>query len=155
MSKQGDRNITERRRVVLRAAAGALVLPWAGGTAFAQQKIICRIAPSEAVGSPLSDAFEKWAGILRERSGGRIDAQHFPVEHVMHLALGTSMATIVFTSLSSMRKHHQHGAVNWRVVRTSSSCSSERRKSNMLFYFFRSLARRSSSVRAARAPMTV
>ena len=82
MSKQGDRNITERRRVVLRAAAGALVLPWAGGTAFAQQKIICRIAHSEAVGSPLSDAFEKWAGILRERSGGRIDAQHFPASQL-------------------------------------------------------------------------
>ena len=45
------------------------------------------------------------------------DAQHFPSAHVMHLALGTSMATILFTSLSSMRKHHQHGAVNWRVVR--------------------------------------
>jgi len=45
------------------------------------------------------------------------DAQHFPSEHVMHLALGTSMATILFTSLASMRKHHQHGAVNWRVVR--------------------------------------
>lgn len=45
------------------------------------------------------------------------DAQHFPTEHVMHLALGTSMATILFTSLASMRKHHQHGAVNWRVVR--------------------------------------
>ena len=45
------------------------------------------------------------------------DAQHFPAEQVMHLALGTSMATIIFTSLSSMRKHHQHGAVNWRVVR--------------------------------------
>jgi uncharacterized membrane protein YfcA len=45
------------------------------------------------------------------------DAQHFPVENMMHLALGTSMATILFTSLSSMRKHHQHGAVNWRVVR--------------------------------------
>jgi uncharacterized membrane protein YfcA len=45
------------------------------------------------------------------------DAQHFPAEHVMHLALGTSMATILFTSLSSLRKHHQHGAVNWRVVR--------------------------------------
>jgi uncharacterized membrane protein YfcA len=27
------------------------------------------------------------------------------------------MATIVFTSLASMRKHHQHGAVNWQVVR--------------------------------------
>ena len=45
------------------------------------------------------------------------DAQHFPVSHAMHLALGTSMATILFTSLASMRKHHQHGAVNWRVVR--------------------------------------
>jgi uncharacterized membrane protein YfcA len=45
------------------------------------------------------------------------DAQHFPAEHMMHLALGTSMATILFTSLASMRKHHQHGAVNWRVVR--------------------------------------
>lgn len=45
------------------------------------------------------------------------DAQHFPAEHSMHLALGTSMATILFTSLASMHKHHQHGAVNWQVVR--------------------------------------
>jgi len=45
------------------------------------------------------------------------DAQNFPTENLLHLALGTSMATIVFTSLSSMRKHHHHGAVNWRVVR--------------------------------------
>src|SRR5574340_156784 len=45
------------------------------------------------------------------------DAQHFSSEHTLHLALGTSMATIIFTSLSSLRKHHQHGAVNWQVVR--------------------------------------
>ena len=45
------------------------------------------------------------------------DAQHFPAEHLLHLALGTAMANILFTSLASMRKHHQHGAVNWRVVR--------------------------------------
>ena len=45
------------------------------------------------------------------------EAQHFPVATLMHLALGTSMATIVFTSLASMHKHHQHGAVNWSVVR--------------------------------------
>ncbi|MFH0934073.1 MAG: sulfite exporter TauE/SafE family protein [Pseudomonadota bacterium] len=45
------------------------------------------------------------------------DAQHFSSEHILHLALGTSLATIIFTSLSSMRKHHQHGAVNWQVVR--------------------------------------
>lgn len=46
------------------------------------------------------------------------DLQHFPAEYSMHLALGTSMATILFTSLASMRKHHQHDAVNWRVVAT-------------------------------------
>jgi uncharacterized membrane protein YfcA len=46
------------------------------------------------------------------------DAQHVPPEHALHLALGTAMATIVFTSLASMRKHHQHGAVNWRIVRS-------------------------------------
>jgi uncharacterized protein len=45
------------------------------------------------------------------------DAQHFPAEYSMRLALGTAMATIVFTSIASMRKHHQHGAVIWQVVR--------------------------------------
>lgn len=44
-------------------------------------------------------------------------AQDFPVSHVMHLALGTSMTTIVFTSISSMRAHHSHGAVRWDIVR--------------------------------------
>ncbi len=45
------------------------------------------------------------------------DAQHFSAQFSLHLALGTSMSTIVFTSLSSLRKHHQHGAVNWQIVR--------------------------------------
>lgn len=44
-------------------------------------------------------------------------AQQFPLEHTMHIALGTSMATIVFTSISSMRAHHRHGAVRWDVVK--------------------------------------
>ncbi len=44
-------------------------------------------------------------------------AQGFADTHLMHLALGTSMATIVFTSVSSLRAHHQHGAVLWPVVR--------------------------------------
>jgi uncharacterized membrane protein YfcA len=34
-----------------------------------------------------------------------------------HLAVGTSLATIVVTSLSSVRTHHQAGAVNWPVFR--------------------------------------
>ena len=44
-------------------------------------------------------------------------AQGMPAERVVHLALGTSMATIFFTSASSMRAHHRHGAVDWAIVR--------------------------------------
>jgi uncharacterized membrane protein YfcA len=33
-------------------------------------------------------------------------------------AIATSMATIMFTSLSSIRAHHQRGAVRWDLVRT-------------------------------------
>lgn len=35
---------------------------------------------------------------------------------IMHLAVGTSLATIVFTSLSSVRAHHRRGVVQWPVV---------------------------------------
>lgn len=35
----------------------------------------------------------------------------------MHLAVGTSLATIIFTSLSSVRAHHRRGAVEWAIVR--------------------------------------
>jgi uncharacterized protein len=45
-------------------------------------------------------------------------AQNFPETHIMHLALGTAMTSIVFTSISSMRAHHRHGAVRWDIVRS-------------------------------------
>ncbi|MEO9453951.1 sulfite exporter TauE/SafE family protein, partial [Chromobacterium phragmitis] len=38
-------------------------------------------------------------------------------EHAQHLAVGTSLAVMVFTSLSSVRAHHKKGAVDWRIVR--------------------------------------
>lgn len=44
-------------------------------------------------------------------------AQGFPGESVVHVALGTSMAAIVMTSVASLRAHHKHGAVRWDVVR--------------------------------------
>ncbi|MGB8339815.1 MAG: sulfite exporter TauE/SafE family protein [Burkholderiales bacterium] len=44
-------------------------------------------------------------------------AQNFPKEHMVHVALGTSLTAIVFTSMSSLRAHHQHGAVNWTIVK--------------------------------------
>jgi uncharacterized membrane protein YfcA len=43
-------------------------------------------------------------------------AQGFSPEHRLHLALGTSMAAIVPTAISSLRAHHRHGAVLWGVV---------------------------------------
>src|SRR5450830_1450474 len=44
-------------------------------------------------------------------------AHSFPPEYIQHLALGTSLASILFTSLSSVRSHHVRGAVNWDVLR--------------------------------------
>ncbi|HEX7952633.1 MAG TPA: sulfite exporter TauE/SafE family protein [Burkholderiales bacterium] len=43
--------------------------------------------------------------------------QGFPADRLLHLALGTSITSIVFTSLSSLRAHHQHGAVRWDILR--------------------------------------
>ena len=43
--------------------------------------------------------------------------QEVPYEHVVHMAIATSLATIMFTSVSSVRAHHVRGAVLWHVVR--------------------------------------
>jgi uncharacterized membrane protein YfcA len=43
-------------------------------------------------------------------------AQGFSPDHIQHMAVGTSLATIVFTSLSSTRAHHGKEAVTWRTV---------------------------------------
>jgi uncharacterized membrane protein YfcA len=42
-------------------------------------------------------------------------AQGFDAEALTHLAVGTSLATIVFTSINSVRAHHSVGAVRWAV----------------------------------------
>lgn len=43
--------------------------------------------------------------------------QGLPGDILMHMAVATSLATIVFTSLSATWAHHRHGAVSWHVVR--------------------------------------
>lgn len=43
-------------------------------------------------------------------------AQGFDAQHLVHLALGTSMAAIVPTALAGARAHHQHKAILWPVV---------------------------------------
>jgi uncharacterized protein len=44
-------------------------------------------------------------------------AQGLPAAQIQHLALGTSLATIIFTSVSSFMAHHRRGVVNWSAVR--------------------------------------
>lgn len=41
--------------------------------------------------------------------------QGVPPQYVQQLALGTSLASIMFTSLSSARAHHLRGAVQWNI----------------------------------------
>ena len=44
-------------------------------------------------------------------------AQGFSQELIMQMALGTSLAAIMFTSVSSLRAHHRRGAVVWPIVK--------------------------------------
>lgn len=46
-----------------------------------------------------------------------ITAKGFPAEYAVKMAVATSLATICFTSITSVRAHHQRGAVMWPVVR--------------------------------------
>jgi C4-dicarboxylate-binding protein DctP len=66
------------RRRFVQIGGVAIAMPALIGGATAQAKITCRIAHNEAIGSPLTQAFENWTKLLNEKSGGRIEATHFP-----------------------------------------------------------------------------
>ena len=44
-------------------------------------------------------------------------AQQFPPDLILQTAIATSLATIVFTSISSLKAHNKHGAVRWDLVK--------------------------------------
>jgi uncharacterized membrane protein YfcA len=46
-----------------------------------------------------------------------LSSKGMPPQHIVKMAVATSLATICFTSISSLRAHHQRGAVRWDVVR--------------------------------------
>ncbi len=46
-----------------------------------------------------------------------LSSKGMPAEHVVKMAIATSLATICFTSIASVRAHHQRGAVLWPVAR--------------------------------------
>lgn len=43
-----------------------------------------------------------------------MDSSHLPAGSVMHVAVATSLATIIFTSVSSAAAHQRRGGVQWR-----------------------------------------
>ena len=47
-----------------------------------------------------------------------LTARGYPADYTVKAAVATSLATICFTSLSSVRAHAKRGAVLWHVVRT-------------------------------------
>ena len=48
---------------------------------------------------------------------GLFAAQALTPDHTVHLALGTGMASVMFTSSASVREHHRLGSVDWTIVR--------------------------------------
>ena len=61
------------------AGASAIGSPW---VVRAQAPIVFRIATIEAIGSPMTIYFDKAAALIKQRSGGRIDVQHFPASQL-------------------------------------------------------------------------
>lgn len=47
-----------------------------------------------------------------------LSGRGIPADLSVKMAIATSMATIVFTSISSVRAHHKRGAVRWDIVRS-------------------------------------
>jgi tripartite ATP-independent transporter DctP family solute receptor len=89
------------RRNLLATGAAALAMPAVVTSAQAQKKFVCKIAHTEGIGTPITNAFDAWAKTLKEKSDGRIDAQHFPAAQLGGLAEaleGNRIGTIQVTT---------------------------------------------------------
>lgn len=89
------------RRLFIQAGAATLAMPAIIGKAIADDKFICKMAHTEGIGTPITNAFDAWAKALNEKSGGRIDAQHFPAAQLGGLAElleGNRIGTIQVTT---------------------------------------------------------
>ncbi|MCA0205208.1 MAG: TRAP transporter substrate-binding protein [Proteobacteria bacterium] len=91
----------QTRRSFLATGAAALAMPALATRGLAQQTYTCRIAHTEGIGTPITNAFDAWTEMLNTRSGGRIDAQHFPAAQLGGLAEaleGSRIGTIQVTT---------------------------------------------------------
>lgn len=99
MNRNSKTSSTVTRRTFVKVGLAGLAAPAIIRPAWAAD-FTMKIAHSEAIGSPLTNAFERWAAMINERSGGKIDAQHFPASQLGGLAelldgsrIGTIQAT--------------------------------------------------------------
>jgi C4-dicarboxylate-binding protein DctP len=84
-------------------AAGCALAAFVGvpSSGAAAADFVFKMAHSEALGSPLTEAFERWGEVIGERSGGRIEAQHFPAGQLgnyTQLIEGSRLGTIQATA---------------------------------------------------------
>jgi C4-dicarboxylate-binding protein DctP len=87
--------------VALGLAIGVLLTLPKPFDARAQETYEFRMAHAEAIGTPITNAFENWGKILKERSGGRIDPKHFPAGQLgnyTQLIEGSRLGTIQATA---------------------------------------------------------
>jgi len=104
MSRKTQSRFWFRRRDFLKVTLGAAAttsLTAFPGILRAQEKHTFRMGHAEAIGSPITEAFETWGKVLRERSGGRIEAQHFPAGQLgnyTQLIEGNRLGTIQATT---------------------------------------------------------
>lgn len=104
MKRKAEDRVNRRRRVVPIAALGSvltLVLLLATPITAMAQTYEFKMAHSEGIGTPITDAFETWGKMLKERSGGKIDAKHFPASQLgsyTQLIEGSRLGTIQATA---------------------------------------------------------
>lgn len=87
------------RRTVLAGSVAVLATPFISRIARAQEYVM-KVAHTEGIGTPITNAFDAWVAAINEGSGGRIDAQHFPAAQLGGLSelldasrIGTVQAT--------------------------------------------------------------
>jgi tripartite ATP-independent transporter DctP family solute receptor len=101
MKLRSGGHIVFSRRTFVKAGVAALAMPAIAKHGFAQEVYECKIAHTEGIGTPITNAFEAWTKTLNERSEGRIDAQHFPAAQLGGLAEaleGSRIGTIQVTT---------------------------------------------------------
>lgn len=89
------------RRLFIKTGGAMLAMPAIARQGFAQEKFVCKIAHTEGIGTPITNAFDAWTKTLNEKSEGRIDAQHFPAAQLGGLAEaleGSRIGTIQVTT---------------------------------------------------------